>query len=90
VKLKLIEGTPITLTCAGCQSTGIGGTNPYVGASSGEFRAPEQWYAEADKIEPVYCSACAAKLTEQDPTRSVSQFYSDTDGTIKPENLPDL
>jgi hypothetical protein len=87
VKLSLIEGTAITLTCTGCTRTGIGGTALYSSASSGEARLPECWYQENDV---PYCMECAAKLTEQDPTRSITQFYSDTDGTIKPEHLPDL
>jgi len=41
---------------------------------------PEEVYAEEGTAEPVYCSECAAKLVEEDPTRSRSQFYTDTKG----------
>ena len=42
---------------------------------------PEEVYAEEETTEPVYCSECAAKLVDEDPTRSRSQFYTDTTGT---------
>jgi hypothetical protein len=88
VKLTLIEGGALTLVCTACGRTGTGGTELYSSASSGEARLPECWYQENDL---PYCMECAAKLMEQDPTRSVNQFYTDTTGTeIRPENLPDL
>jgi len=92
VKMTLIVGPALTLTCTGCGHTGAGGTEDYTVASTGETRAPECWYQE--EISPSsleYCASCAAKLVEQDPTRSVSQFYSDVTGAeIRPEILQDL
>jgi hypothetical protein len=87
MKLILIEGQPAHLVCAGCTRDGIGGTDTYPAASSGEERTPEQWYQDPEGIA-VYCAECAAKMTAEDPTRSVSQFYADTAGTqIATENL---
>jgi hypothetical protein len=102
VKMTLIVGPALTLTCTGCGHTGAGGTEDYTVASTGETRAPECWYHElvpSMNIEaimlqidtPPYCAECSAKLVEQDPTRSVSQFYSDVTGAeIRPEILQDL
>ena len=91
MKLTLIEGDAIILVCAGCNKDGVGGTEIYSSASSGESRLPDLWYQEVATTAVSWCATCAAKLVEQDPTRSVNQFYSDTTGAeIKPENLPDL
>jgi hypothetical protein len=69
---------------------GVGGTETYVRASDGETCTPAAWYLLEDSTA-VYCATCAAKLTEEDPTRSVSQFYSDTAGNeIVHENPPDF
>jgi hypothetical protein len=80
VNFSLIEGEAHLERCTVCGREGIGGTAPYISASSGESREPEKWYTE-DSLLSVYCSECAAKLTAEDPTRSVSQFYTDTEGT---------
>jgi hypothetical protein len=96
MKLTRIEGPPIFLVCTGCKREGIGGTEDYASAASGETREPEAWYLPLEMSiigaegPAVYCSECSAKLVEEDPTRSVNQFYSDTAGTqIEPEILGD-
>lgn len=84
MNLARIEGPCTILNCAGCRRDGIGGTEPYISASTGEDRQPEDWYRKEDG--ETYCTQCAAKLVEQDPTRSRTQFYADTAGTeIDPE-----
>lgn len=97
MKLTRIEGLPLVLVCTGCKHEGVGGTEDYPSASTGEILTPEAWYQPALQVftpeegPTNYCSECAAKLVEEDPTRSVSQFYSDTAGTaVEPENLPDF
>jgi hypothetical protein len=80
VKLTHIEGPAQHLQCAGCQCEGIGGSIPYRSAASGEERAPDEWYCTDDKFA-AYCAACAAKLVYEDPTRSVTTFYTNTEGT---------
>ncbi len=92
MKLTLIEGQPQHLVCTGCKVEGIGGTQTYRSAASGEERAPDEWYWTEDAFSPLkfaaYCAACAVKLVEEDPTRSRSQFYTNTEGTqIDPEVL---
>jgi hypothetical protein len=79
VKLTLIEGPAITLVCTVCGTTGIGGTYAYLSASSGESRVPVFWYQEGPDTPP-YCSDCAAKISQQDDSRSVNQFFSDVEG----------
>lgn len=88
MKLKLIEGTAVTLVCAGCERAGTGGTHQYISASRGDLCNPSFWYQTEDTA--TYCDCCAAKLTEPDQTRSVNHFYSDTLGKIRSENLPYL
>lgn len=92
MKMVRIEGAPLHLMCAGCSREGIGGTESYPSAATGEERTPEEWYREKDAGLPfAYCTECAAKMAQQDETRSVNQFFSDTAGKeILPENLPDL
>lgn len=90
MKLTLIEGPAVTLVCAGCDVMGVGGTEQYSNASRGEVCNPSYWY-QSDGDSSTYCDRCAAKLVEQDQTRSIHQFYADTSGTeIRPENLPEL
>ena len=79
MKLKLIEGQVIMLRCDGCTREGLGGTTPYISASTEEVRTPKVWYQSEDG--GMYCQECSAKLVEVDPTRSVNQFYADTAGT---------
>jgi hypothetical protein len=85
VKLTQIEGQPRLLFCSGCTREGIGGTTPYLSASTEEVRVPEEWYQTECGLE--YCNTCAAKLVEEDPTRSRSQFYTDTAGTNIDPNI---
>ena len=88
MKLIQIEGTASTLKCTGCGVEGIGGTEPYTSAATGETRTPDVWYQDEDPLNfAEYCGACAANMVYEDPTRSVNQFYSDTSGT---EILPEL
>jgi hypothetical protein len=79
---------PVTLCqCLVCNKAGLGGDESYTSASTGETRTPEDWYVDTDNLG-VYCSTCAAKLVQDDPTRSVSTFYTDTGGTeVDPEHL---
>jgi hypothetical protein len=85
VKLTYIEGPALSLYCDGCKTYGVGGTVPYVAASSEDIKQPEEWYTDGNAF---YCAVCAVKLKEEDPTRSVSQFYANTSGTeVLPENL---
>lgn len=93
MKLTRIEGEPQHLVCAGCNREGIGGTDTYAAASTGEDRTPEEWYQEnpAPMNRDTYCAECAVKMSQPDETRSVNQFFSDTAGNeIVPANLPEL
>jgi hypothetical protein len=86
MNLTRIEGPPTVCHCDGCNRDGIGGTVPYLSASTEEVREPEDFYQSEDGA--LYCGACSAKLMETDPTRSVNKFYLDTEGTqIDPEHL---
>lgn len=78
------------LTCAGCKVEGVGGTETYTSAATGETRTPDVWYQDEDPLNfAAFCGTCAANLVYEDPTRSVTQFYVDTEGTqILPEILP--
>jgi hypothetical protein len=94
VRLIRWDGPAVTLTCSTCGITGVGGSEEYTNASRGEVCQPDEWYTEHiihDETQGMYCAECAAKLVEQDPTRSVNQFFSDTAGNdILPENLTGL
>lgn len=87
MKLHLIEGVARVLLCAGCGRHGIGGTESYVNESRGETVVPEEWYTpEGPGPEVVWCAPCAAKIVQEDLTRAVHQFFSDTAGNeIEPE-----
>jgi hypothetical protein len=78
MKLTRIEGFATVCHCVGCGYEAIGGSVPYVSASTEECRQPEEFYTDS---ESVYCSTCAAKLVQTDSTRSVSRFFTDTAGT---------
>ena len=87
MNLTRIEGLPTVCHCNGCNRDGIGGSEPFPSASSGEIKTPEEFYVDGNTLA-VYCTTCAAKLVEVDPTRSVSQFYTNTEGTeIHPDVL---
>jgi hypothetical protein len=79
VNLTRIEGSPITVHCDGCNRDGVAGQEPYTSASQGKVILPEDWYTNENSTG-VYCATCAAKLVQTDPTRSVTQFYTDTKG----------
>jgi len=83
MKLTRIEGPATIAKCLGCAYEGIAGSEVYTSASSGEEKQPEEFY------EPgPYCGTCAARLVEEDPTRSVTQFYTNTEGTqVDPDIL---
>lgn len=86
MRLTRIEGPACILVCSPCGREGIGGTEAYFSASSGEARTPEDWYLHPDGIS--FCSSCAFKVVQKDPTRSRHTFYTDTGGTqIDPEVL---
>lgn len=85
MKLTQVEGPATTLKCSGCGTEDIGGTYAYLSAASGESRVPSLWYQSEDALA-TYCGACAAGMSYEDPTRSVTQFYADTAGT---EMLPE-
>ena len=83
MNLQRVNGHPITLQCSGCHTVGVGGSGAYTSAQ-GESTQPGDWYQYEDSQDSrVFCSTCGAKLVEEDPTRSVTQFYSDTAGTIQ-------
>jgi len=96
MKLTLIQGSPITLECLTCHVIGVGGTDTYQSAATGENRTPEEWYTEliaaSDPLRydaaGIYCAACAAKLVQTDEARSVNQFFSDTAGNEIKSVLP--
>ena len=80
MNLTRIEGPATIQHCDGCDRNAIAGTEQYESASTGEQRQPEEWYTDGGV--GVYCAACAAKLVEADPTRSVSRYFLDTAGTV--------
>jgi hypothetical protein len=89
VKLIRIEGPALTLECFTCPAQGVGGSEVYKSAATGEERKPEDWY-RAEGYLNVYCPACAVKISQHDEARSVNQFFSDTSGNeILPSILPD-
>jgi hypothetical protein len=68
VKLVAINGPKHNTFCRGC--------NKRIFADDiGPF------YVEEGTTEPVYCHICAAAMVYEDPTRSISTFYRDTEGT---------
>jgi hypothetical protein len=95
MKLTRIEGPAVLLRCIACNTEGIGGTEAYTSASTGERVIPdEDWYTPIfggfipENGPTYYCAGCAAKMVQEDPTRSITKFYSDTEGKeIAPENL---
>jgi hypothetical protein len=87
MRFERITGPVTICQCLVCDRQGPGGDTAYTSASTGETRTPEDWYVDADNLG-VYCSTCAAKLVQDDPTRSVSTFYANTTGTeVDPERL---
>jgi len=82
MNFQLVTGPAVTLTCHACQALVVGGTEPYESASQHEPVLPTKVYVdiEGDVIHAHYCEECAAKLSVDDPTRSVNQFYTDTTG----------
>lgn len=45
---------------------------------------PQELYAELSAActpDAVYCPNCAVAMVYEDPTRSVTRFYADTNGT---------
>lgn len=88
MNFELITGPAMTFVCQACQSHVTGGTEPYVSASQGGPVTPGNVYIDTDGR--TYCEDCAAKLSVEDPTRSVTQFYTDTKGEeIDHKRLPD-
>jgi hypothetical protein len=86
MKFVLVTGPAITIECAVCQAHIVGGTDPYPSASTGDSVQPAEVYRE--EAGGMYCSNCARKLAVEDPTRSVNQFFSDTQGKeIEEEHL---
>ncbi len=88
MKMTRIAGGATTLQCIACGKTGTGETEPYESAASGKLIAPQEWYVTEDNVGP-YDAECAAKITKAtDPTRSVTQFYSNVTGEkIEPKHL---
>jgi len=81
MKLKLIEGPASVLTCRACKAQGLGGAEPFRSSSSGCMVQPESWYVEETGYGP-YCESCASKLAQaRDTSRSITQFFSNTEGT---------
>lgn len=78
MKFVLITGPAITIECYACQKHVVGGTEPYPSAATGEMTQPLQIYSE--ETHGLYCAECAVKLMSEDPTKAVSQFYTNTTG----------
>ncbi len=89
MKFVLVTGPVVTIECKVCQAHVVGGTELYSSAATGEPVQPLEVYQE--EAGGMYCSACAAKLVAEDPTKAVNQFFSDTTGNaIDTEQLPDI
>lgn len=80
MKFSLITGPASTIQCTGCGEYGLGGTDSYTSASTGQLLQPSATYSEEGG--GTYCASCAAKLTTQDPTIAVNRFYTDTTGDV--------
>lgn len=81
MRMVRIEGQVTVLKCCACQSEGLGGSCSFTSPSSGETLLPDEWYVTEDGFGP-YCATCAAKIAQdEDPTRSVTQFFDNTTGT---------
>lgn len=78
MKFTIITGPAITIECQACLEHVIGGTEPYLSASTGDLVEPPHIFSEDGG--GLYCASCAAKLSAADPTRSVTRFYVDTTG----------
>lgn len=92
MKFALVTGPAFTVECVVCHRTAVAGDQPWRSASNGELVDPEKVYAdiEGEAFKDYYCEQCAAKLSVQDPTRSVTQFYADTKGEeIDHKRLPE-
>lgn len=92
MRFILVTGPAVSVECLTCHKHVTGGDQPYRNASRGEECVPEQVYAdsEGEPFHAYYCSECAAKLSAEDPTRAVNQYFSDTAGNeIEPEHLPE-
>lgn len=63
--------------CHGCRRSAMVGSVQYEGASTGRLLDPETWYLWSGL---PYCPSCASKMTQPDPSRSVTVFYADTRG----------
>jgi len=89
MKFELVTGPTITVECVTCRQHVIGGSEPYTSAATGEPVQPGAVYLDIEgEPHKFYCSECAAKLAEPDPTRAVNQFYSDTTGNaVEPEHI---
>ena len=89
MKFELVTGPAITIHCVICERPMVGGSEPFESASTGELVMPGIIYQDAEgEPHKFYCSECAAKLAEPDPTRAVNQFYSDTAGNaVEPEHI---
>lgn len=90
MKMARLIGPATTFECLTCGKSGIGGSEPFTSASTGKTLTPDEWYATDDeKSLGPYCAPCATKIVEaEDPTRSVTQFYSNVTGEkIEPEHL---
>ena len=82
MNFALVTGPAITVECVACHRNVVAGDLPYTNASRGEERLPDTVYLDCnnDPIPSYYCQECAAKLSVDDPTRSVNQFYTTTAG----------
>jgi hypothetical protein len=84
MRFKLVTGRAFTVTCLGCQSNRMAGSEPYYSASTGKMDGqPDKVYIdlEDDSLEAYFCEACAVNhVGYEDTTRSVSKFFADTEG----------
>jgi len=82
MNFTLVTGPAITVECIACHRNVIAGDQVYVNASRGEECQPDIVYQDttSQPIPTYYCQECAAKLSVDDPTRSVNQFYTTTTG----------
>lgn len=83
MRFARVTGRLVCVTCKGCGARKQAGDQPLQHPTRPEFvEHCDLVYADLDgpQFDAYYCSDCAAKLVQEDPTRAVNQFWSDTEG----------
>ena len=91
MKFILVTGPIFSVHCDGCGVYKRAGDQTTT-TDSEQIIIPDNVYTyeENEAIKSYYCHECAAKLSVEDPTKSVNQFFSDTAGKdIEPEHIPE-